>query len=194
MFEEFYKYITSKVSMSLEEFERVKQYFTPCSLERKQYLLRAGGIARHGSFVVSGCLRLYRVDANGVEHTQEFALENWWLSDSDGMQSGKPSDYSIEALEDCQLLLFTQAGFNALRDQSPAFDKLIRINHDNNLVATQRRLASALTYTAAQRYDMFLNAYPGIFQRVPQQLIASYLGITRETLSRIRKKKGKTGI
>lgn len=191
MFEALRSYILEKINhripLSDAEFDLIKQAFVPKKLRKKQYLLQEGEVSRHHSFVCKGCLRMFRVDAKGQEHIFQFAIENWWIGDRESMISGQPSKYNIEALEDSELLMVTQPDIDALQARIPALNAMLQNLQQNNVIATQNRIHAAISYSAEEKYLDFLKTYPDIFQRVPQQMIASYLGITRETLSRIRK-------
>lgn len=191
MYDVFRKYIINKtdgkVPLSDEEFEEVKSVFILKKLRKKQYLLQEGEVNKFNCFVCKGCLRMYRVDEKGLEHIFQFAIENWWTGDRESMISGKPTKYNIEALEDSELLIVKQEDMNALVDRIPAMRLMLHNVQQNNVIATQNRIHAAISFTAEEKYLNFIKTYPDIFQRVPQQMIASYLGITRETLSRIRK-------
>lgn len=188
--EEFFQYILQKgkhqFTLSDAEKAGIAAAFTPKKLRKKHYLLQEGEMSRYHAFVLKGCLRMFRVDAKGIEHIFQFAIENWWTGDRESLISGRPSKYNIEALEDSDLLLITQAAMDEIQ-KIPAMNAMVQNLQQNNVIATQNRIHAAISYSAEEKYLDFLNTYPDIFQRVPQQMIASYLGITRETLSRIRK-------
>lgn len=191
MFDQLRTYILTKgnhaFQLSDAEFGAIQQAFVPKKLRKKQYLLQEGDMSRHHAFVVSGCLRMFRVDGKGQEHIFQFAIENWWTGDRESIISGQPSKYNIEALEDSELLLVTPEGMDRLQATIPAVNAMVQSLQQNNVIATQNRIHAAISFTAEEKYQDFIKTYPHIFQRVPQQMIASYLGITRETLSRIRK-------
>lgn len=195
-FDLFHSYISDKTKeqfpFSEEDFDRIKAAFTVKKLRKKQYLLQEGEICKHHSFVCQGCLRMYRVDAKGQEHIFQFAIENWWTGDRESIQSGQASKYNIEALEDSEVLLITRPQLDELQSALPVINAMILNIQQNNVVATQNRIHAAISYTAEEKYLDFIKTYPDVFQRVPQQMIASYLGITRETLSRIRKQTAKS--
>ena len=187
MHEALHQYILNRVPITEKEFERVRNSFSPKKLRKKQFFLQEGEIPRSGAFVVKGCLRLYRVDETGHEHIIQFAVENWWITDRGNLRSQKPSPYNIDAIEDSDLLVIAADSMIKLVEEMPAIRKMVQMMNDNNFIANQRRINSAISYTAEEKYREFLQFYPEIVQRVPQQMLASYLGITRETLSRIRK-------
>ena len=116
----------------------------------------------------------------------QFSMEGWWVTDLYSFLTDEPSRYNIEALEDCELLLITKPSWDILLEKVPAFERYFRILIQNNLIATQRRLISSMTETAEEQYTKLIAGFPTCLQRVPQHMIASFLGITPETLSRIR--------
>ena len=144
-------------------------------------------MAKYTAFVEKGILRSYTIDEKGNEHILQFALEGWWLADIDSFFHNNPSIFNMDALEDSELLLITKASYEELLEKVPKLERYFRILLQNNLIATQRRLLGSLSQTAEEKYTKFLSTYTGCMERVPQHMIASYLGITRETLSRIRK-------
>jgi CRP-like cAMP-binding protein len=189
MFELLQHKVMESISISSEEFDFCKTLFHPKRLRKRQYLLQEGDVNKYTAFVEKGMLRTYTVDTKGAEHILQFGMEGWWLADLYSFLNDAPSTFNIEALEDCELLLITKPSWELLLQKIPAFERYFRILIQNNLVATQRRLIGALSETAEEQYIKLLNTYPDCVQRVPQHMIASYLGITRETLSRIRGQK-----
>ena len=186
MYELLYKKITELISISDEEFDFCKTLFLPKKLRKRQYLLQEGDVCKYNTFVSKGLLRSYTIDNKGTEHILQFAFEGWWIGDIYSFLTEKSSLFNIEALEECELLLLTKPSMDLLLEKIPAFEKYFRILIQNNLIATQKRLMGTLSETAEEKYVNLINNYPGCLQRVPQHMIASYLGITRETLSRIR--------
>lgn len=186
MFELLFKSIEERISISKEEFDFCKTLFIPKKLRKRQYLLQEGDVCRYTAFVEKGMLRTFTVDEKGNEPILQFSMEGWWIADLYSFLTDEPSQYNIEALEDCELLLITKENWNILLGKVPAFERYFRILIQNNLIATQRRLMSSLSETAEEKYTKLINNFPGCVQRLPQHMIASYLGITPETLSRIR--------
>jgi len=187
MFELLYKKITEKIPLSEEEFEVCKALFTPRKVRKKQFLLQEGDVSKYQIFVNKGLLRSYTIDEKGAEHILQFALEGWWTADLYSFFTGEPSLFNIEALEDSELLLINRPSWETLLEKLPALERYFRILIQNSLIATQRRLMESLSETAEKKYLKFMQLYPESIQRVPQHMIASYLGITRETLSRLRR-------
>jgi len=187
MFELLYKKITEKISLSEEEFEVCKTLFTSKKVRKKQFMLQEGDVNKYQIFVNKGLLRSYTIDEKGSEHILQFALEGWWTADLYSFFTEEPSLFNIEALEDSELLLINRPSWETLLEKLPVLERYFRILIQNSLIATQRRLMESLSETAEKKYLKFMQLYPESIQRVPQHMIASYLGITRETLSRLRR-------
>ncbi len=186
MFELLSKSIKERVSITEEEFDFCKTLFLPKKLRKRQFLLQEGDVCKYTAFVEKGMLRTYTVDEKGNEPILQFSSEEWWVADLYSFLTNEPSLFNIEALEDCELLLITKPSWDNLLEKIPAFERYFRILIQNNLIAMQRRLIGSMSETAEEKYTKLINNFPGCIQRVPQHMIASYLGITRETLSRIR--------
>jgi CRP-like cAMP-binding protein len=187
MFKLLYDKITAIVPLSEKEFEHIQTLFILKKLKKRQYLLQAGDVCKYQAFVVKGLLRSYTVDEKGNEHILQFALEGWWTADISSYLTNEPSYLNIDALEEVELLLISRPSWEKAMQQIPKLEHYFRIILQNHLVATQKRLLQSFSETAEEKYSRFLHAYPECLQRMPQQMIASYLGIKRETLNRIRK-------
>lgn len=186
MYDRLFKVLMAQISLSEEEIEFCKTIFIPKKLRKRQYLLQEGDVCKYTAFVVKGLLRTFTVDEKGNEPILQFSMEEWWIADLYSFITGEPSIYNIEALEDCELLVITEPSWQLLLEKIPALERFFRILIQNNLIATQRRLIGTMTETAEEKYLKLLDEAPSCMQRVPQHMIASYLGISRETLSRIR--------
>ncbi|MDE3143604.1 MAG: Crp/Fnr family transcriptional regulator [Bacteroidota bacterium] len=189
MFELLFKSITDKIEISLIELDSVQSFFTTKKLRRKQYLLQEGDVCKYIAFVTKGVLKSYTIDEKGAEHIIQFATEGWWVSDNYSFLTGLAASYTIDAMEDSELLLITHAAMEEMLFAIPKMEKYFRILFQNNIIAIQNRLVCSLTQTAEEKYKKMNDDYPNIIQRVPQHTIASFLGITPETLSRIRKQR-----
>jgi CRP-like cAMP-binding protein len=187
MHEVLFKNIKTKVDLTEAEEQQLRNFFIPKRLRKKQYLLQDGDVCLYTAFVEKGLLRSYTIDEKGNEHIIQFALEDWWISDMFSFLTGEPSAYSIEALEDSELLLINRKAYDEMLIIVPKMERYLRILVQNSLIATQRRLSSKLSLSAEENYKNLIAACNNIIQRVPQHMIASFLGITPETLSRIRK-------
>ena len=187
MFELLHAKLTAIISVTEEEFNYCKTLFVPRKLRKKQFLMQEGDVCKYQAFVQTGMLRLYTVDEKGIEHIMQFSPEGWWVADLSSYITGHPSSFNIEALEDADLLLLSKPEWDKLMNTFPKFEHYFRIIIQNHLIATQNRLMQSITETAEEKYLRFVEMYPQCLQRIPQHMIASYLGITKETLSRLRK-------
>jgi CRP-like cAMP-binding protein len=187
MFELLFQKFDEKIQLTDEEKEICRSFFTPKKLRKRQYLLQEGDPCKYVAFTEKGMLRLYTIDEKGSEHVMQFAFEGWWIGDQFSFLTGEPSVYNIDALEDCELLLLSKKAEEEMMEKVPKMERYFRILLQNNLIATQRRLISSLSRTAEEKYNELIQSCPTIPQRVPQHMMASYLGITPETLSRIRR-------
>jgi CRP-like cAMP-binding protein len=188
MLEKLVECIKEKVDLKEDDVEILKRFFIPKKLRKRQYVLNAGDVCQYLTFVEKGMLRSFTVDGEGREYVIQFAIEGWWVSDIGSFVSGKEALYNIEALEDCELLHLNKSGMDELLVKLPVMERFFRILMQNNLVALQRRVVAYMSLTAEEKYLKLMEVAPDIMQRASQQHIASYLSITPETLSRVRKK------
>ena len=187
MFTLLHQKITEIVDLSDEEFDLLKNLFVPKKLRKRQYLLQEGDVCKYQAFVEKGILRSYTLDDKGAEHVLQFATEGWWIADLSSYLTGEPSPFHIDAIEDAELLLINKASWNEALEKIPQLERYFRILIQNHLIATQKRLMQSLSDTAEVKYLRYIQLYPDCLQRIPQHMIASYLGVTRETLSRLRR-------
>jgi len=188
MFEILFSKVEEKISLNEAEKEICRSLFIPKKLRKRQYILQQDDVCKNLIFVEKGLLRSYSVDEKGNEHILQFAPEGWWIADLFSFFTGENSAYNIDAIEDSELLLITNPAIEQLYERVPKFERYFRILTQNNMVAMQKRLTSELSSSAEEKYLKLISAYPNIVARVPQHMIASFLGLTPETLSRIRKK------
>jgi CRP-like cAMP-binding protein len=180
------QYLNDNASLTEAELQTIESLASPAVIKKRQHLLRAGDICRHHTFIIKGCMKVYRLADDGSEHVIKFAAENWWANDRESLLSGRPSDSYIAALEDTEVLQWTNPQFEHLFQTLPAFDALFKRLVSRALDASQNRIYTTISGTADERYRHFLQRYPDLIGRIPLHLIASYLGLTRETLTRIR--------
>ena len=188
MFEKLIESVGQKVAFSSKDLETLKSFFIPKKVRKRQYILNAGDVCQYITLVEKGLLRSFTVDDDGNEHVVQFASEGWWVSDVGSFVSGKDALYNIEALEDSELLHLTRQGMDELLIQLPVMERFFRLLMQNNIIALQRRVVAYMSLSAEEKYLKLMEVAPDIMNRASQQHIASYLSITPETLSRIRKK------
>lgn len=189
MHEKLIDYINqySNLPLTTEEKTLIVSTFQPKKLRKKQYFLQEGDVSKYVGFIVKGAMRQYSVDEKGTEHIVHLLIENYWANDRESSIMLTPSKYNIDAWEDTELLITTRAEMMDLMEKIPALVQMTRVMDERNAIANQRRLSSTISNTAEKRYEEFMTHHPQFIQRFPQHLIASFLGITKETLSRIRK-------
>jgi CRP-like cAMP-binding protein len=180
-------YLEARGAFMPADLEIVRGAFRFRHLPAGEYLQRAGEVAHDAAFVAVGCLRSYVIDARGKEHIVQFAPETWWLADAASMNTGAPSGYFIDAIEDSDVLLIGGPAHHALVDRVAPYASAFRTGLQRHAAAKDRRIVAALSASAEERYLEFLGMYPTIAARVPQSMLASYLGVTPETISRIRR-------
>jgi len=187
-FEAFFDYI-QKISgkvLSEDDKQLLTAHFIPRKLRKRQYFLQEGDVCKYIGFIVKGSARTFTVDEKGHEHILKLAVENWWLADFESFYRLTPSRFNIEALEDLDILQSTNAEIEEFLKQIPAFSAMSNVISQNNTIASQKRIQN-ISYSAEERYEEFISDYPYFLQRFPQSMIASYLGLSSETLSRIKK-------
>ena len=188
MYQVYFQSFNEKVPLTPQEEQIIKTFLTPKKIRKKQYLLQEGDICRSIAFVEKGALREFSVDENGNEQIIQFAIEGWTISDLYSFLTGEPATYNIEALEDSELVLISKSSHEELLKKLPKYETYIRLQITGAYLAMQKRLTSVLSLTPEERYSNLLQAYPNFSQRFPQHMIASHMGLTPETLSRIRRR------
>ena len=186
MLEKLRAFFERQFPVTDEQFEFIKTQFIPKKVKKGEFLLREGDMTRYSIFVASGCLRTYTIDDTGKEHILQFSPENWWTGDM-SFTSNVRSRCFIDALEDSEVLLTEPSSIQKLNQYIPQSAVHYQAALQKSMEAKNQRIVASLSATAEERYNDFLKKYPSLVQRVPQHMIASYLGISPETLSRIRK-------
>ena len=179
------KHIEEITPISDEEFDYVKSFFTLKKVRKHQYLVQAGDEASHEYVVLSGIYRLFYIDDEGKEHIVQFAQENWWMADYSAFFNQQKATMHIECMEAGEVLCLTLYGRESLSAELHKMEHFFRVKLTKGYVAQQRRILSLLSGTPQQRYEQFGALYPNMMQKIPKKYIAEYLGVSRETLSRL---------
>jgi CRP-like cAMP-binding protein len=170
--------------LSDQEFEYLLAHFTRRKLKKHQFLLQEGDAVNHDYFVTKGLLKAYFVNDEGKEHILQFAMEDWWVTDYQAYFSQTAATLNIDCIEDVEVLALSLQNRDKICAELHKVEHFFRRKSNAGYVALQRRILSLLNYNAKERYEQLLTLYPSLFQRVPKTLLASYLGVSRETLSR----------
>lgn len=185
----FRHHLLQRVRLSDEELEQFIAHFKMTKVKKRQFIIQPDFVARYRNYVLQGAFRGYVLGDAGQDHTIQFAVEDWWISDYNSYIYQQPATMFVVALEDSLLLQITHEDEQKLKAANPKFETFFRITAERSTAAMQRRLIVNLTKTAEERYTEFAEKYPQIVQRVPQYALASYLGMTTEYLSRLRNKR-----
>lgn len=181
-------YFNNIIPLTDEETSFVKSVFQEKKVRKRQFILQQGDICKLNTFIVEGCFKMYLVDPEGKEHNLQFGVENWWIGDIASFHHEEPSQLYIEALEHSTVLQIKKADQWRMFTEHPKFNQIFRVFTENALVATQRRVLQNIGSTAQERYVDFCKRHPYFLNRISNVQIASYLGVTPEFLSTIRKK------
>ena len=181
-------YFSNHLKLTQSEENFIRNNFSGKRVKRRQFILQEGEVCRFNTFVVEGCFRMYMVDDKGKEHNLQFAIENWWIGDIGSFHSEQPSKLFIEALEPSFVFQIKREDQLRLFVEYPKFNRIFRVFTENALVSSQKRILQNISSTAEERYLDFIDRYPFFFNRISNVQIASYLGVTPEFRSTIRKK------
>jgi CRP-like cAMP-binding protein len=179
--------IQKNLPISSQELDIICSKFNPKKFNKKEFLLTQGRVCNFEGFVLEGCFRIFTIDKKGNENTLYFAAKDWWLMDHDSFMNQTPSNLNIQALENSKILLIRREDKMTLYDTYPFIEKLFRIMSQKALVSWQRRLIRNQCQTAKERYQYFISTYSDIASKITDKQIASYLGISHEFLSKIKK-------
>src|SRR5687768_16906396 len=188
MLDSLFSYFERNCTLSGEEKSLMTSLIIPKTLKKGEFLQREGDTVKYGAFIAKGFLRSYVVDNKGKEHIIQFAPENWWISDKGAGGEGTKASCFIDAIEDSDILLIDQPGHFKMLEKVPAYGRSFQAGMQKRSAAKDKRIVHSLVADAEERYNDFIQTYPSIAQRVPQHMLASYLGIAPETLSRVRRK------
>ncbi|MGZ3959111.1 MAG: Crp/Fnr family transcriptional regulator [Flavisolibacter sp.] len=189
MSRELQEHISRLIKISEQERNQILRYVTSHTFSKKQNLHEAGKVCRSNFFVEKGCLRMFFINEKGIEQTVQFALENWWLSDYTSFSAQKPSEFYIQAVEKSQIISLDYGAQEKMLQEFPVMERYFRLIHQRVHAASQNRLKALFSQTREEIYREFVKQYPEFIQRIPQYLLASFLGFTPEYLSELRAKK-----
>lgn len=181
------KQIEEIVKLTDEEFAFVLEHFSAKRFKKHQIVLHEGDFARYDFFIIKGLMKVSRLDFDGKEHILQFGMENWWITDAEAFHNKTKSTLNVDCLEDTETFSLTLENKEKLSDELPKMQSFFLKKTTNGYIALQKRILCFLSSNAKKRYHNLLTLYPGLIQRIPKAMIASYLGVTRETLSRLSK-------
>lgn len=181
------EHLNRRIELNEEEIEEFSSILTTTTIPKKKYLVQPEATVNHIYYVTKGCLKGYYQDEAGNKHILQFAMEDWWITDFNAFQNKVPTEMYIEAIEDSILIGIHINALNELYVRIPKFEKFFRLLYSNAFIALRKRVMSSLKENSADRYVAFCNNYPNLEKRVTNYHIANYLGITAESLSRIRR-------
>lgn len=190
MSEQLYKHISNYVNISEDEFDKIQKYFNHHTYKKKENLITSGDKCAYNYFVIAGCLQLYYMDEKGTNRTVQFALENWWMTDNLAFIKQQKTDFTIQAVETSSVLSISFEQQENLLAHFPQLEKYFRCIYQVAYGASMVRLKYVYGFSKEERYFHFINHFPEFAQRVPQYLMASFLGLTPEYVSEIRAKRG----
>jgi CRP-like cAMP-binding protein len=182
------KNVAKHIQLDKTETDLYVSLLHPKAIKRKEFLLKTGDVCKTENFITKGCLRAYTIDENGFEHILMFGIEDWWIGDLYSFLTQTPATIYIDALEDTDILQISKHDLDTLFQQVPKFERFYRMIFQNALIAQRQRINQNLSFTAEQRYLNFIDRYPKMEQRLSQKHMASFLGITPEFLSMIKRK------
>ena len=177
----------SAIQLRIEDKEYIKSRFQSRKMVKRQYLLHQGDVCRYIGYIVSGSCKMYSIDDKGHEHIIRLGVDGYWLGDYESFYLSAPSRYHIIMMEDTRLMLIDKKDLQELIDNVPAIDVLIKNMNIHCIISTQNRIHASISLSAEGKYNELLKTHPIFFKRFPQTMIASYLGISPETLTRIRR-------
>ena len=188
MFEYLLETIAGDLVLTTEQTAFIRSLWVPREFRKGQFYQRAGEVTTHGAFVARGCFRTYTIDEDGVESIIHFSPERAFVGDIVSATMGTPTSYFVDAIEPSMVLLIDLPSFNRMIETVPAIGRGYRLGLQRSQAAKDRRIAMSLSASAQERYADFVTRHPALAARVPQRMLASYLGISPETLSRVRRR------
>jgi CRP-like cAMP-binding protein len=187
MFEIFLKYLTDKIELSDSEIQLIESVCKSKKLRKKQFLCQEGEVWHYNAFICRGLVKTFSIAENGTEHIINFSPDNYWTGDRESLINGTPSRLNIDAIEPTELILIEKSDFEKLCAEIPQLNQMVNQIIQKSFIVSQGRILANISFTAEEKYQNFLEKYPHIVNRIPQHMIASYIGITPETLTRLRR-------
>lgn len=181
------QYLNRYLVFTNEEVDVFFQHLKSVTFKKRAFLLKEGSVCHHQFFILHGLVRFFYIDDKGNEQTTQFGIENWWVTNTESFILQTPSTLNIQALEDTSVLTLTKTALDELYLQVPKLERLFRIITEKTLIALQRRDSFYMKKNSEEKYQQIVHLLPDFLQRVPQYMLASYLGMTPEHLSAIRK-------
>ncbi|MBP0905752.1 Crp/Fnr family transcriptional regulator [Mariniflexile gromovii] len=185
-FDPLLKYINNYIDLTDDEIAFLKSKLIIRKYLKGQYIVQQGDICKYECFVLKGCTKTFYVDKEGQEHILMFSIEDWWTSDMGSFITQTPADFNVQCLENSELVMFSYDIIEDLYREIPKLERFFRQIIERAFVASQKRIVRSFSLSAKEQYLYFRDQYPLIEQRIPQYMIASYLGITKEFLSKIK--------
>ncbi|MBK1896844.1 Crp/Fnr family transcriptional regulator [Chryseobacterium paridis] len=186
MFDHFINYLKDKITLSDDEIELIKSVSALKKLRKHQYLLQEGDVWNFNAFVERGLVKTFSIDSKGQEHIMNFSPENYWTGDRESLTSGNPSEFNIIAIENSEIVLIKKEEFKMICRRIPQLNDLVNEILHRSFLVSQKRIHANISLSAEEKYQDFIQKNLSLVNRIPQHMIASYLGVSPETLSRIR--------
>jgi CRP-like cAMP-binding protein len=185
----FQSHIEKFVEINQDEFSGILPYFRIVNVKKKENLMTEGEVCQWHYFVLKGCLRMFFINEKGTEQTTEFAIDNWWMTDNIAYEHARTTEFYIQAVEDSEILMIDRVSRENLVIAFPKMERYFRFIYQRAYAASQMRIKYLYEFSKEEFYLHLCKMEPEFVQRVPQYLIASFLGFTPEYLSEIRTKK-----
>ncbi|WP_294281965.1 Crp/Fnr family transcriptional regulator [uncultured Chryseobacterium sp.] len=182
----FRNHLLEIIELNEAEYELIERHFSSFKFRKHQFVIQENQHVDHMYFVSEGLLKCGLIDAAGKEHILQFACTDWWVSDFQAYFKREPSTLAVQCLSDAELIGISYTNMEALCAQLPKMEHFFRVKSNFGYVALQKRIVSLMSHSARERYDTFLNQYPELVRKISKQLLANYLGVSRETLSRLQ--------
>ncbi|MNF86633.1 Fumarate and nitrate reduction regulatory protein [compost metagenome] len=181
------EYIVDKIVLSETELLLIDSVSIVKKIRKKQFLLEAGEVWKYNAFVCKGLIKTFSVDKDGKEHIINFSPENYWFGDRESLTNNTPSKFNIDAIENSEIILIKKEDFEMLCHEIPSFNNLVNTILQKSFMVSQNRIHASISFSAEEKYQNFLESNPLLINRIPQHMIGAYLGITPETITRIRR-------